>query len=266
MNNAQIYCLCLHNELLNKVKALNYIPVGLGSNKFSEEWITDNTGVNISEKNPFYGEYTFHYWLWKNKIDYIPDDTWIGFCAYRRFWVNKKNINSKILSEKVLSQIPDEWNQYDVILGDNMNVDTVKWMKVLKYGKMAFFKNPQAIFKKKRNIKFQFDLFHGTGLLDKAMNLLDNENKNDFKEYVNLNTSYNQGNMFISKSKYLIKEYYRTIFLWLNECEKIFGYNLEGYNKVRIYAFLAERFLPYWFNKNAKTLQWPIIFHDLNKE
>ena len=113
---------------------------------------------------------------------------------------------------------------------------------------MAFFKNPQAIFKKKRNIKFQFDLFHGTGLLDKAMNLLDNENKNDFKEYVNLNTSYNQGNMFISKSKVLIKEYYKTIFMWLNECEKIFGYNLKGYNKIRIYAFLAERFLPYWLS------------------
>ena len=73
-------------------------------------------------------------------------------------------------------------------------------------------------------------------------------------------------NMFISKSKYLIKEYYKTIFTWLNECEKIFGYDLKGYNKVRIYAFLAERFLPYWFNKNAKTLNWPIIFHDLNKD
>ena len=90
MNNAQIYCLCLHNELLNKVKALNYIPVGLGSNKFSEEWTTDKTGVNISEKNPYYGEYSFHYWIWKNKIDYIADDIWIGFCAYRRFWGNKK--------------------------------------------------------------------------------------------------------------------------------------------------------------------------------
>jgi hypothetical protein len=266
MKNTQIYCLCLHNELLNKVKALNYIPVGLGSNKFSDGWVTDKTGINISEKNAFYGEYSFHYWLWKNKIDHIKDNTWIGFCAYRRFWGNKKNINSNILSEKVLNHIPNEWDEYDVILGDHIHVDSVKWMKVLKYGKMAFLKYPQAIFKDKRNIKFQFDLFHGSGVLEKAMNLLDSENKNDFKEYVNLNTSYNQGNMFISKSKDLIKEYYKTIFIWLNECEKIFGHDLKGYNKVRIYAFLAERFLPYWFNKNAKTLKWPIIFHDLNKE
>jgi hypothetical protein len=36
---------------------------------------------------------------------------------------------------------------------------------------------------------------------------------------------------------------------WLDECEKIFGFNLDGYGKVRIYGFLAERFLPYWFKK-----------------
>ena len=36
--------------------------------------------------------------------------------------------------------------------------------------------------------------------------------------------------------------------------------------KIRVYAFLAERFLPYWFNKYVKTLEWPIIFNDLKSE
>ena len=72
--------------------------------------------------------------------------------------------------------------------------------------------------------------------------------------------------MFITKSKNLIKDYYKAIFSWLEKCEEIFGFDLEGYNKKRIYAFLAERFLPYWFNKNAKALEWPIIFQDLNKK
>ena len=266
MNNARIYCLCLQDNLLEKVKKLNYLAVGLGQNEFSSEWIRDNTGENISTKNPFYGEYSFHYWMWKNEIDNIPDNTWIGFCTYRRFWSNKKNENSKIIFEKVLNEIPNEWNEYDVILGDRQNVEGIKWMKVLKYGKAAILKNPKAIFKKNRNLKFNFDLFHGVGILDKAIALLDDENKIDFKEYVNNNRSFNQVNMFISKSKTLIKNYYTTIFNWLSECEKIFGFNLEGYSKIRIYAFLAERFMPYWFNKNAKTLEWPIIFHDLSKD
>ena len=57
MKNAKIFCLCLDDKYLKNVKKLNYIPVGLGKNKFSKEWLTDDSGDNISNKNPFYGEY-----------------------------------------------------------------------------------------------------------------------------------------------------------------------------------------------------------------
>ena len=72
--------------------------------------------------------------------------------------------------------------------------------------------------------------------------------------------------MFICKSPQLLMRYYDCIFEWLFNCEKIFGLNLSGYGKIRLYAFLAERFLPFWFNKYAKCLEWPIIFNDLRKE
>ena len=98
MQNLKMYCICIHNEILPKVKKLNYIPVGLGDYDFNQEWIRDNSGDHISEKNKFYGEYTFHYWFWKNEIKKIKDNDWIGFCAYRRFWlneINKSNQNQK---------------------------------------------------------------------------------------------------------------------------------------------------------------------------
>ena len=109
-------------------------------------------------------------------------------------------------------------------------------------------------------------MFHGNGVLDKAIDFLNNKDKEDFRKYVMNNRSYNAGNMFICRSKKLINEYYKAIFEWLSNCEKIFGFDLEGYNKIRIYGFLAERFLPFWFNKYAKCLEWPILFNDLNKE
>ena len=90
--------------------------------------------------------------------------------------------------------------------------------------------------------------------------------RENFREYVNTETSYNQGNMFICKSKEIIKQYYKTVFEWLEKCEKVFGFDLHGYGNIRIYAFLAERFLPYWFNKNSKVMEWPILFYDLKKE
>ena len=51
MNDATIFCLCLHDGLLEKVKQLGYTPVGLGKNNFSDDWIKDSSGLNISEKN-----------------------------------------------------------------------------------------------------------------------------------------------------------------------------------------------------------------------
>ena len=86
-------------------------------------------------------------------------------------------------------------------------MDYIKWMKVFKYGKIAFLRNPLVLFKNKRNIRFQFDMFHGNGVLDKAVELLGDKDKKDFKNYKVNNTSYNQGNMFICKSKEIINEY-----------------------------------------------------------
>ena len=71
--------------------------------------------------------------------------------------------------------------------------------------------------------------------------------------------------MFICKTV-ILENYYAVIFPWLKKCESLFGFDLYGYENRRIYAFLAERFLPYWFNKNFKVLEWPIIFNDLRKK
>ena len=53
--------MALNNENLNTIKSLNYIPVGLRNTNFSNEWLRDNVGENISKKNHYYGEYTFYY-------------------------------------------------------------------------------------------------------------------------------------------------------------------------------------------------------------
>ena len=86
--NLDMFCLSLNPEHINLIKKLNYIPVGLGKLPFGKDWLTDKGKQNISNKNEFYGEYTFHYRLWKN--DEIKTNNWIGFCQYRKFWVKKK--------------------------------------------------------------------------------------------------------------------------------------------------------------------------------
>jgi len=65
----KMYCITIQNNHYDKINYLSYLPVGLGKNILSSKFILDNNGKNISHKNPFYGEYSFHYWLWKNEIE-----------------------------------------------------------------------------------------------------------------------------------------------------------------------------------------------------
>jgi len=264
MNKLKMYCLCLNDKNLSTIQNLGYIPVGLGNENFSQKWLRDNTGINISTKNPYYGEYSFHYWFWKNEIDNIENDAWIGFCTYRRFWSNSQGTQNIKTVKNFLVNVPDEWNNYNTILGQNFYINQMKFSKMIKHGLRSLLDQPKAVFEKKRNIKFHFNSFHGFGKLDKAINLLDEEEREDFRKFTEQNVSYNMGNMFICKSKEIIKKYYASIFPWLGRCEKIFGFTKSSYGETRIYGFLAERYLSYWFNKYSDPLIWPITFYDIN--
>ena len=271
MKNLDMFCLTLEPNHYNFIKKLGYLPVGLGGKNFSKDWFSDKPGINISKKNKYYGEYTFHYWLWKNYLDQI-DNKWIGFCQYRKFWSLKtyktENINIDSINTQVLKYIPKEFENYESILAEPMFVNQWRTMKFIKKGLKIFIKKPILIVsKKKRNINFHFDLMHGENNLCNAISLLDEANKDDFKKFVNNEVSFNPQNMFICKSKIILKKYYEDLFPWLEKCEKLFGFeNLSGYGKVRIYAFLAERFMSYWFKKNTKHAVFPIIFYDIKKD
>ena len=264
----KMYCLTTQDEHYSKIKKLGYLPVGLGKNIKSKNFITDNTKINIAYKNPFYGEYTFHYWLWKNKIN-DNEKEWIGFCQYRKFWV-KENYENKIsdlssLNNFLLKEIPNNLEIFDVILGEPMFINQFRLSKFIKKNLISFLKNPSLLFnEQKRNLKFHFDMMHGHGNIDKAIELLNKDDRNDFKKFLENSVSFNPNNMFICKSSKILNEFYQSIFPWLEKCENEFGFNLEGYGLKRIYGFLAERYMPYWFQKNTKTKSIPIVFKDLS--
>ena len=265
--------MCLNSHHLENLKKLNYIPVGLGKNEFSNEWLRDNTEDNISEKNSYYGEYTFYYWLWKNLLGKTSNGTWIGFSGYRYHWSKDNKIHSdelnKIITKEnfskfILREIPNEWSNYDVILGEKMYVNNWKLSKILKHAKCKFFCNPKFFLKKNQNIKLHFDVFHGDGYLDKAISLMDKEERKDFQDFVLNECSFNRENLFFCRSPKIMDNYFKSVFKWLEKCEEEFGFNLDGYSLKRIYAFLAERYLSFWFQKHTKHLSWPIFFYDTN--
>ena len=209
MQNSKLFCFGIHDEVLENIKKLNYIPVGLGEHTTSKGWLKDNTGDNISHKNKFYSELTFYYWLWKNKFYEISDNEWVGFCQYRRHWKKINLIDENyVIQQEVLREIQKEWLNYECILPTPLNIQGLKFMKVLKSGKLALFKNPKAIFKSNRNIKFNFDMMHGVGSIEKAANLLENKDRDDFYNFINNETSFSAANMFVCRNKSKIDEFF----------------------------------------------------------
>ena len=267
MNNISMFCLTLNPSHEEIIKNLSYIPVGLGENKFSTNCFSDKTGENIAHKNPYYGEYTFHYWIWKNYLNKI-DTEWVGFCQYRKFFSKEKIKNTDLSFSKFKSLIIDKIDikndEFDCILGNKFSVENYKFSKIIKKHLKEFLRQPKLILnKKKRSLKFHFDLFHGKGNLDLAIEKLDHKNRIEFKNYMNENTAFNPHNMFICK-KNILRDYYEIIFPWLEKCEDLFGFdNLNNYGKRRIYGFLAERFLSFWFTRNYKFKEVNILGKDL---
>ena len=270
INNLLIYCLSLNPRHLELIKDLNYIPVGLGNSNFNNHWTNDIDTHNgdISSKNEYYGEYTFHYKIWKN--NFLPENKWIGFCQYRKFWSNEiildKNIKYIDFKSKILHYIPKKIEAYESILGVDLYINQFKFSKFIKKGLKKIIFNPSLLIDgNKRTIKFHFDIMHGEGNLDKAISVLDNKEKNDFSEYVNSSLSFSPHNMFIVKKKEILIDYYNSLFPWLERCEKIFGFNnLNSYGLKRIYGFLAERYMSYWFKKYTKYYLMNIFFKDIS--
>ena len=266
-----LYCFSLTNNQYKFIKELNYIPVGLGKNNFDDGWLLDNTNKNISQKNKHYGELTFYYWYWKNKLESVKENRWVGFCHYRRFWLQNDDPNFKFsgnFKNIILDSIPKKWDNHDAILVKPYFINNLKLSKAIKKGLDLIIKNPLILVdKNKRNINFHFDMWHGRGNLKKSIELLDDENKKDFLKFVETEVSFNAHLMIFSRSKKLMKNFFDSLFPWLFKCESLFTFeSLKDYDTTRIYAFLAERYMSYWFKKNSNYLEWPMLHHDIKKE
>lgn len=90
------YCNCFRGHE-NKSTQFNQKNLMCGSRFFDSDYkqeltdrnfYFDDTGDNISDLNPWLGDLTGLYWIWKNTTDEI-----VGTNQYRRFW-NSKSVES----------------------------------------------------------------------------------------------------------------------------------------------------------------------------
>ena len=89
-----------------------YLPLHVGKEGKDDLGYTgDNTGKNISKKNPYYCELTGVYWAWKNlKADYI------GLAHYRRHFSLKKKSKDKFENILTSNEASKLLEKTDIIL------------------------------------------------------------------------------------------------------------------------------------------------------
>ncbi len=96
-----------------------YTPIHVGKVTTSSEFgiSGDDSGENISDKNPSFCELTALYWAWKN--GFFKDIDYCGLVHYRRYFKGSLPfLKTAILSEK---EIAEHMDTYDIILPRKRN-------------------------------------------------------------------------------------------------------------------------------------------------
>ena len=108
MSNLTI--ICVTNKRVEFLENTKFIFLGaVGENIFNSKYLKCDQNDNIFFKEKYYSELTFQYWFWKNKLSFLKENDWIGFCQRRRYWIKKnllkEHINVYNLENFILSEI-----------------------------------------------------------------------------------------------------------------------------------------------------------------
>ncbi|MBP3263705.1 DUF4422 domain-containing protein [Pseudobutyrivibrio sp.] len=201
-----------------------YIPVHVGaSGKESIGYVKDDTGDNISQKNPFYCELTGQYWGIKN-----TNSDYFGLVHYRRYFCGNEKviINGKKIGILSSKEIYDYLEKNDILLPKKRHyyIETNKSQYLHAH--------------------------HKEGLVEceKSLNKLFPEYMPSWKKMLNKRSGH-RFNMFVSKTE-LASKYSDWLFTILGDVESKLDISSWSKNEQRVYGFLAERLLDVYVDHN----------------
>ncbi|WP_010690238.1 DUF4422 domain-containing protein [Ligilactobacillus animalis] len=218
--------------------------VGANKNQVNGvEYLADNQGENISDKNSSYCELTGMYWLWKH-LDQIPNN--IGISHYRRYFSDKGKLTEYVETMVTGKVTPLSLKKADLYLKDH------DWIVPKKIG---LENGEKDLYENYVNAHYEKDLKATRDIISKL-----------YPEYVTTfdkvfaSNEFSQFNMcYTSKEEYA--KYCQWLFDILFEVEK--QIDIEGYDAYqgRVFGFLAERLFNVWLQHDeAKKIKYLGVF------
>ena len=208
-----------------------YVPLHVGAvGKNSLGYTGDDTGDNISLKNPHYCELTGLYWIWKN-----TEDEYKGLVHYRRYF-GKNNLTSNPSKIYTYDELVTMLSKYDIVL------PYIEYFKQTAKEEILIECCTEEIFDKLR----------------RSVQRLYPEYIEDFDDFFSQNKCYLFNMMFCRRE--LFDKYSKWLFDILFDLEpKIDLKNLNAYQQ-RLYGFLSERLLNVWVrHNNLKIKHLPVV-------
>ncbi|MEE1296281.1 MAG: DUF4422 domain-containing protein [Bifidobacterium sp.] len=211
-----------------------YEPILAGAERnHADIAVKDNTGDNISAKNPEYCELTAQYWVWRNTQDSSDN---VGFVHYRRYFYTDARKKQIVPAE----QFSRDLETYDVVLPE-------PWVLTKTIGE-------------------QFAQFHDAHDLEITRQVLQGRHPQYVAAFDSLMESHSLTayNMFVMDRE-RFDAYMSWLFDVLGEVERRTDVkDYDSYNQ-RLYGFLSERLLNVWVNANAlRAKRYPVYMPDDN--
>lgn len=235
---------CHKPDIVYKDDIYTPIHVGKTLSNYSLNMITDNTGNNISEKNPTYCEMTALYWAWKNlkNIDYI------GLCHYRRYFD---------FHRQGYWYLPITTMKPEKLLNFNFNIPQ-KIVNKLSKGEIILPKKVTL----RESLFTHYCLSHISDDIKILRDIITEQKDIKYIKAFNkimLRNSFAPCNMFIMPWKDFDK-YCTWLFHILNEVEKRIDTSHYNNRQKRVYGYMAERLLNIYIEANKKKINsYPII-------
>ena len=212
-----------------------YYPIQVGRELDSKSlgFLSDNEGINISNKNKSFCELTAIYWAWQNH--FFVDCDYVGLTHYRRFF---KGFGSQVKGQYILSasEIIGLMENYDVIVPKHRNY----WIETVysHYQHAHHISDLECV---KEIIKIHF-----------------HDYLTAFKQVMQGKTLYLY-NMFVLK-KEDFDVYCNWLFPILFELEKQIDITQYDSYQNRVFGFISERLFNVWLvHHQLKLCEIPVV-------
>lgn len=237
---------CAHkNDFVLSNDVFRPLQVGKAQSTVNLGFDGDDTGDNISRKNPNYCELTGLYWAWKNMTDY----DFVGLAHYRRYFDFSKNA-SKIdyvrhFSVDDFCKLQKTWQNPADALGD---CDII-------------LPNPWYMNESVSECYIKAHLPEEYHLLGRILLKNHPEYKESIRKFWCMDNRWIAYNMFFTR-KEIFEDYCQWLFPMLEELERYIKVVDYPFQK-RTYGFMGEILLPLYCQHNGlKIKHLPVLMLD----